>query len=656
MALKLIHYLDYSSQSVSYSPLLDSVGDFTVIEWLCDWAAQYRDVASFHVVATGSRDEEARVAAAWGATVLKTAIRNKIRHLAEFAGACDDADTIALVPPCAPLLPNEVFLDIVRCHAESENGYTIVKGLPLGTFPELYDVSVFESLKRLAVDHGPAEPSYILQRLRQAAKGMAAHDPQLDWLATPTEFDARARYTLPDRLPHSVELRDPDDVARLGRLLKKDRSVRTEFAEASWIQTLCDWNVELVSEIGARVASLRTEAQEVFGRREKQCSAPETNLLFVSNASAYSGAEESLCELIRGLPRRLQASAVVALEGQYTRRLRQIGVNVLCPQRDFVDPTIRNMTYALSVLNRVCPDIVHANGSIGFPFLAAAKMSGVPFVQHVRVASFDGYEEQLQAADVIIAVSEFVKTRLLRRAIDENKVFVIYDGVDVSRFSPDTVDRNAARAQLGISETDVVVLHIGRFAPNKRHDLLIDAVARIAEQVPQLKVFLLGEPLGNTNTYDTTRNAVESLGLQSLVSFCGFIPDLIPYYCAADLLALCSENEPLGTCVLEAMSMRLPVVITESGGLAEVVKPGLTGLIVPPGVPEALGAALVELATDQELRLRMGMNARRFIEENLTIAHCAQRMNGLYRRVAAALRRELAEAPRKGTSRAATRG
>ncbi len=99
---------------------------------------------------------------------------------------------------------------------------------------------------------------------------------------------------------------------------------------------------------------------------------------------------------------------------------------------------------------------------------------------------------------------------------------------------------------------------------------------------------------------------------------------------ASDVLVLCSDREPLGTCLLEAMAMELPVVVTNSGGSHELFIDGETGLITQGGDVHGLAAAIESILTNHELAHRLGKAARRYAETEYTVQNHAKAVTDLY--------------------------
>lgn len=161
--------------------------------------------------------------------------------------------------------------------------------------------------------------------------------------------------------------------------------------------------------------------------------------------------------------------------------------------------------------------------------------------------------------------------------------------------------------------TAKVVIAAGRLVPLKRYDLLIEAFARVAAEHPdwQLRIY------GQGDEHDHLRRLVERLGLSDNVLLMGAATPMEAEWVKASIGAAASDFDAFGMTIVEAMRCGLPVVSTDCPhGPGEIIKDGADGRLVPVGDRDALGAALLDLVRDPELRRRMGRtaieNARRF--------------------------------------------
>ena len=230
----------------------------------------------------------------------------------------------------------------------------------------------------------------------------------------------------------------------------------------------------------------------------------------------------------------------------------------------------------------------------------------------------------------IVAVSAYTKGRVLQALpdIDEARVTVIHNGVHFAYF------QQPAPAPQKHGPT---VLTVGGVKPRKGTHVLVEAFARVRERVPDAQLVIVGSHGGDYARQLQER--VAALGLTDAVHFTGVIGEdaLRGWYQHADVFALPSLNigerfEGFGLVFLEAGACGLPVVGAAGSGVAEAVRDGETGLLVPQNDVQALADALARLLTDEALRARMGAAGREYARTQ-DWAHVAERVAALYRQI-----------------------
>ena len=283
-------------------------------------------------------------------------------------------------------------------------------------------------------------------------------------------------------------------------------------------------------------------------------------------------------------------------------------------------------------------DLVHSHYWLsGMAALSLRDVWGTPFIQtfHTlgemknRVAR----SEEERASQVRLAV----ETRLLHEAdqivastqaelaqfqwlyhADPKRVVVIPPGVDTSRFYP--IPDDEAKEFIGMDCRDNMVLFVGRIEPLKGVDTLLEAMAILKREGTLDRRSLCVAIIGGDPEADPERMSAEMLRLQNLrielglgdmVAFLGKRDQdtLQYYYSAADVVVVPSHYESFGMVALEAMACGAPVVASETGGLAYLVKDGETGFHVPTADATALADRLTLLANDDVLRERLGRQA-----------------------------------------------
>jgi glycosyltransferase involved in cell wall biosynthesis len=211
----------------------------------------------------------------------------------------------------------------------------------------------------------------------------------------------------------------------------------------------------------------------------------------------------------------------------------------------------------------------------------------------------------LQRRDRVVGVGEAVRQALIvNEGIPARRVGVVYNGVDLSPYRH-PVERTAIRRELGLMDQDFVLIQVARLVPIKDHLTVLRVVQRVAREMPRVRLVLVGEgPEEKAIREFVTQNKLEEHGC--LLGLRSDVPRLLA---AADVFLLTSINEGIPLTVIEAMAAGLPVVATDVGGVAEVVRQGETGLLAPAGDVEALARHVLALAS-REGRERLGCAGR----------------------------------------------
>lgn len=230
----------------------------------------------------------------------------------------------------------------------------------------------------------------------------------------------------------------------------------------------------------------------------------------------------------------------------------------------------------------------------------------------------------LDVADRIISSTpaEEAQLRWLLHA-DTRKVTVIPPGVDLELFHP--IPPEAAKAAIGVPPSDKLLLFAGRIEPLKGVDTLIRAMALLRGRpgIPErLCLSVIGgdpsdDPAAANSEMERLKQLREELGIGDIVTFLGARDQdtLQFYYSAAEAVIVPSHYESFGLVALEAMACGTPVVASEVGGLAFLVRDGETGFHVPDRDPEALCEAIGALLSDAALRERLGLQAAAYARQ-----------------------------------------
>lgn len=281
-------------------------------------------------------------------------------------------------------------------------------------------------------------------------------------------------------------------------------------------------------------------------------------------------------------------------------------------------------------------DIVHCHlplaGVVGRLAGAMAKVP-VVYTEHnsqeryhpaTRLAASATWRLQRQ----VIAVSAEVKQSIVRRFGERVPVRVVRNGVSLERFARSKQPGFELRARLGIAEDAVVIGTVAVFRKQKRLDLWLTAASSVLRAQPTARFILVGDgPLRAE-----VEAQIQELGLSEKVLLPGLQADVIPYLTAMDIYLMSSDFEGVPIALLEAMAMELPPVVTDAGGIPEVIERDVSGFVLPRGDAGGLAAALIQLIADgPERRAAYGKSARARVAAEFSTARMMAEIEEVYR-------------------------
>jgi glycosyltransferase involved in cell wall biosynthesis len=351
----------------------------------------------------------------------------------------------------------------------------------------------------------------------------------------------------------------------------------------------------------------------------------------VTGETGFSGGEVQVFLLIGELARRGHANVLVCPPGSRSEReARRLGVPVepVAMRSSVSAPAVLR---AIAALRRCAPDLVHLHtGRANWVGGLAARYLSLPAITTRRMdRKVSGglrtrwlYRRGVRHA---VAISGAVRQRLLDAGVPAGRTSVIPSAVDPQALRAPRA-RGDIRRELGLGEGDFCLLALTALERRKGLDVLLDAVA-LLETPPRVLI------AGDGPCRAELEARCERLGLTGRVRFLGHREDTACLLAACDALVLPSRAEGLGVAALEAMACARPVVASRVGGLAELVHDGATGLLVPPGDPEALARAIAALGKDAALCQRLGEAGAAEVAERHLPAHMGGAYEALYLRV-----------------------
>lgn len=392
---------------------------------------------------------------------------------------------------------------------------------------------------------------------------------------------------------------------------------------------------------------------------------PCYRLVHVINLKRLGGAELRLCEYLRRRQDARFHHTVVSSQAcpAATALLKQAGIDLIVPERR-CKHDVRALASLFATMRRGGYHLAHCRNDSGHVWgglsSLVAQIQVVLGGEHGTVWSLTGYRRIIEQVlyrrfRYVVANSQATKRMItLRRRYPDSHIRIIYDGIDGARFS-NLPDRGQARTQLGLPADVPVIAALGRLDTEKAFHVILEAAAEPRLRALHAHVVLAGD--GPLN--DWLRSYAQELAADR-IHFTGFIEDPVRVYAAADLVVSTSLRESLGNTLIEAGFAGLPVIAPNLDGIPEVVKHGVTGLVLTPtrtprnrttpgarplptsvfidGVltqpreldPQILAAIIADLLTDSPRRAAMGEQARRRMREMFSIERYVSELEALY--------------------------
>lgn len=381
-----------------------------------------------------------------------------------------------------------------------------------------------------------------------------------------------------------------------------------------------------------------THAPPFAFRREPAAQPPR--VLFVLDHLGYPGGivhgGTSYCSsVLPGLARHGVSAKLCVLREEHpaAAALAARDVETVFLNRHRWDP--RALVDLWRVVRRVRPDILHLLSfkamTLGSLLAHQARLATVLHL-HDRTPPPPLLRPVLRRlarrAQVTLAVSEAVAEFVVDAYhLPASRLTVLHNGIDLAAIRvPSAAQRAAQRARLGIAPSAPVIAVVGRLVPSKRQALLIRLMPAVLRECPGAVLLVIGD--------GTERPACEAevrrLGLGGAVRLLGQRPDVPDLLAAADLLALPSGSEGLPYALIEAAALALPAVACATGGVPEIVRSEVTGLLVPPDDGPGLARAIIRVLRDPALARRLGAAAREHVGR-FDLEHHLARLIALYR-------------------------
>ncbi len=225
----------------------------------------------------------------------------------------------------------------------------------------------------------------------------------------------------------------------------------------------------------------------------------------------------------------------------------------------------------------------------------------------------------LNKVDKIIVISKAIKTNFNQIDSLNNKIHVIYNGVEVS-------DKTKK-----ISEEDEIIIgYVGRLVKWKGVETLIRAAERLNLSKSKIKIIIAGDGTDKERLINLAKNN----STYSNIEFLGNVKDIAKIYSSLDIFVHTAiEPEPFGRVLIEAMSFKLPIISTNIGGPTEIITKGYDGYLTTPGDYNELADKILYLIENEELRVVLGNNAYKTVKDKFSIINTTKKIEELYENI-----------------------
>ncbi|MCL5958224.1 MAG: glycosyltransferase [Chloroflexi bacterium] len=285
------------------------------------------------------------------------------------------------------------------------------------------------------------------------------------------------------------------------------------------------------------------------------------------------------------------------------------------------------------------PDIVHTHlaGSNAIGRLLRLSAHIPVLISHEHTWAYDPRDRVRILAnrllsplsDAIVAVSGADRRQLIKvEHLPPHKISVIYNGVDFSRVD-NHVPSAIYRQTLGIDERTFLAAIVGKLEFQKGHDVLLESLTKVVTRLPSFKLLVLGE--GSLRVELEAKTS--ELNLHDHVVFMGFADDVGSVLSCVDLVVMPSHFEGHPLALLEAMAAGRTVIATDVGGVPEVIRPGETGILIPPGSPDALASSILDVASAPDMAAKLGRAAAADVRARFSIQAAMAQYLALYERL-----------------------
>lgn len=362
----------------------------------------------------------------------------------------------------------------------------------------------------------------------------------------------------------------------------------------------------------------------------------------VAVADLWAGAEVQLKVLLSQLARMqgFEHTVILFNEGRLEQEIRRLGVDVkVFPEQRWSGSKL--FRELMKEFKAGQYKIVHTHKYKDTILAApASRMAGIPYVvrtvhglrepfhglQSLKMNIYECIERRVHqhCVDAIIAVSPQIEDRL-KCECGVERVVCVKNGLDLETF-PSPIHRDRKRAELGIDTNTCLIGAVGRLTPVKGLEYLLRAARILVSRQCRVQIAIVGDG----SLREALEQQARDLGIVENIVFLGHREDTQELMFALDIFALPSLSEGIPMALLEAMAAGRAIVASRVGGIPEVIRDGVEGYLVEPKDVQGFADRCLQLIESSDLASRLGLSARRRVEQNFSAQGMARQVTSLY--------------------------
>jgi glycosyltransferase involved in cell wall biosynthesis len=340
-------------------------------------------------------------------------------------------------------------------------------------------------------------------------------------------------------------------------------------------------------------------------------------LIAISNFGDFvGGGEHSFFDVISRIGHSFSPLVIVPEKGILTEMFFKKNIPTkmipLSKLRPWLVPSIlKSVRCMKKTVKTENASLIYANGSKpAFYGGIAGRACKIPLIWHCRIAERDYKLDSVlsRLSDIIIVNSHATAKRFSEKI--QHKIRVIHNGIDTQ-----WLKAGICREQVKVPDSRILLV-VARVSKWKRHDLALSAFEEIAGGYPDLHLVIIGAKDSFENEWWNylQKRTVDS-PYAARIHWVGYVEDVRPWYRAASILLLPSENEPFGRVLIEAMAYGVPIVATNGGGVPEIVRNGKDGILVPTGQSHKMASSIRRILDDGVTKSKMSRSGQERAKE-----------------------------------------